>query len=374
MTKRIKTKIILSTFFVGLSTSGTLAEFGPEYYYKSWRLPPYKTAIVSKGSAATKPLIVNKPSNSSDLKAISQAQLIVEDMPVLALILVNEQKQIIFESYGDGATKNSLIKGWSMTKSLVSLTLGSSVCDGTIKSLDDKANTYSTALQGNEYGNASIKDLLKMASGGAKPEAEGMPYENMIYALSALKKGSIRSSFAEFGEKNSNSSNKGTFTYKGLDTDAVSIAIADSKKDKFQNVFSKNIWSKIGAENNGEFVIDKNGDALAESGFGATARDWARLAIFVRDNQKNNGCYGDYMREATKAQISNRSEHGQAFRNYGYQFWTDNKLVTTPAAWLNGYGGQRIGIDLKSGKIVVMLSYKLGAVASMYKLFDEWTR
>ena len=80
------------------------------------------------------------------------------------------------------------------------------------------------------------------------------------------------------------------------------------------------------------------------------------------------------MREATKAQISNRSEHGQAFRNYGYQFWTDNKLVTTPAAWLNGYGGQRIGIDLKSGKIVVMLSYKLGAVASMYKLFDEWTR
>jgi len=374
MTKRIKTKIILSTFFIGLSTSVTLAEFGPEYYYKSWRLPPYKTAIVSKGSAATKPLIVNKPSNSSDLKAISQAQLIVEDKPVLALILVNEQNQIIFESYGDGATKTSLIKGWSMTKSLVSIAFGQSLCDGTIKSIDDHAANYSKILLGTAYGNATFKELLTMSSDGTESQNEGMPIKNMNYDLGALHNRNLRSSFADFGINQPNPATKGKFSYKGLDTAAVSIALSDINSTKFQNVLSRNVWTKIGAESNAEIVIDKNGDALAESGFGATARDWARLAIYIRDSGKLNSCFGKYIKEATSGQITNNSDHGPAFRKYGYQFWTDNKFIGTKAAWLNGYGGQRIGIDMQSGKIAIMLSYKLGAVLPIYKLFDEWSR
>jgi CubicO group peptidase (beta-lactamase class C family) len=369
----IKKKLVFSAFFVALSSSASLAEYGSEYFYKNWRLPPYKTAIVNKGSSHTKPLPTKEVFDQADLDAIAKVKVITQNEPMLALLLIDNDNNLIFESYSDGATKDTLLKGLSMTKSLVSVAIGQSLCDRSIKSLGDNASKYSDTLQGTAYGDATIKELLMMASSGTVASDEGMPVKNMNYDLAVTHNRDLRKSFIEFGKNQPNPANKDSFSYKGLDTAALSIVLADNKKTKFQNILSKDVWTKIGAEKDGEIVVDKNNDALAESGFGATARDWGRAAIFIRDSEKSNTCLGDYIKDATSGQIINSSEHGKLFGKYGYQFWTDNKLVKAKAAWFNGYGGQRIGIDFSSGKIIVMLSYKQGAVESIYKVFDEWT-
>jgi len=370
-----KMKLFCFTIVVLLFSAGVShAEFGPEYFYKDWQTIPYKTAVVSKGSAETKSLNAIKNVSQDDESIIAKAKRISENQPILALILIDSRNNIIFESYDEGASESSLIKGWSMTKSLVSVALGQALCDGTINSLDDKASKYSKSLEGTAYGDATLKELLMMASSGTQPKSEGMPLKNMNYDLGALRNRTLRQSFIEFGVNHPDPASKGSFSYKGLDTAAISIALADIKKAKFNEVLSRNVWSKIGAERNGEIVIDKNGDALAQSGFGATARDWGRFAVYIRDVHASNTCMGKYIQDATKNQIANRSQHSPAFANYGFQFWVNNKFVSNKSAWLNGYGGQRVGIDLKSGKIIVLLSYREGAVMPVYKLFEEWTR
>lgn len=170
------------------------------------------------------------------------------------------------------------------------------------------------------------------------------------------------------------SSTLGSFAYKGMDTNALSITIADKTKQKFQTYFSTSVWQRIGAEHSAFMQVDRNRDASANGGMGATARDWARLAIYIRDKSRESSCIGEYLRTATSPQISNRTDTGNLFSSYGFQFWTGNQITQTKSAWLNGFDGQRIGIDLSTGKIIVLLSNELGAVRNTYELFDRWIR
>lgn len=367
---------ITGVSFIGLLLNASVshAEFGPEYFYRDWKASPYKTEVVEKGPGPIKNLPVKRNLSSADESIVAKAKHISENQPILALILIDGSNNVIFEAYAGGADGSSRIKGWSMTKSLVSVALGQSICDGTVKSLDEPASRYSKSLQGTAYGDATFRELLTMASSGTRPTSEGMPLKNMNYHLGGSRTRTLRHSFSEFGVNHPDPSTKGSFTYKGLDTAAISIALADGAQSKFSEILSRNVWTKIGAEDVAEAVIDRNGDVLAESGFGATARDWGRFAIYVRDSRVTDDCLGKYIRSATGKQIENRSKVGPAFAGYGYQFWVANRFISTESAWLNGYGGQRIGIDLRSGKVIVLLSAKSGAVMPTYKLFDEWTR
>jgi CubicO group peptidase (beta-lactamase class C family) len=371
--KKISRLILVFTFLIHVSDFAA-AELGPDYYYHKWRMPPVQTAVVNKGNLPVKTLIRAKVENTKISSLLKEAEKIIAKKPVLALLMIDEKNQIIFENYANGATEDSLIIGHSMTKSISSIIIGQYLCEGLIASLNEPAEKYSLSLKDTAYGNASIKDLLLMSSTGTKAVSQGQPEKGFNRDLILTKRRNIRDSFVEFGRNQKNPAQKNTFSYKGLDTAAISIVLADIKKTKYQNVISQNLWSVIGAEKNAEIIIDKNNDALAQSGFGATARDWARLGIFLRDNAKINSCYGSYLREATTGQISNKSDHGPSFLKYGYQIWTNNKFINTKSAWFNGFGGELIGVDLEGGKIIVLLSYDVGGVLDTYKLFDRWTQ
>jgi CubicO group peptidase (beta-lactamase class C family) len=115
---------------------------------------------------------------------------------------------------------------------------------------------------------------------------------------------------------------------------------------------------------------------LAQSGFSATARDWARLAIYTVKSLKgqNGECIKNYMEESTSPQIENKSGRiGKAFKNYGYQTWIGS-FGGRHSYWWVGYGGQRVGIDPESEKIMVLTSWREDYMADAYKLFRDWTQ
>ena len=370
-----KCKLVLLSISLIYSSYCAAADLDPEYYISKWRMKPTQTTIVSKGTASQKNLYNPKPNEVASLPIIRDAEKIIEGKPILAFLMIDENNNIIFESYKNGAHNDDLIIGHSMTKSISSIIIGQYLCEGLIGSLNDRAEKYSSSLRGTAYGDATIKELLMMASRGSLGIAEGgnpeQDFRNRIVRQQTL---SLRDAFVEFGQNHKNPAPKGVFSYKGLDTAALSILLADIKHTKYQNVISQNLWTKIGAEKNAEIIVDKNHDALAEGGLGATARDWARLGIFVRDNIKNNTCLGNYLKEATAGQIKVPAERPTQFLMYGYQFWTDNKLIETKSAWFLGVGGQQIGVDLLSGKIIVRLSYSEKGVWDTYKIFNIWTQ
>jgi CubicO group peptidase (beta-lactamase class C family) len=165
-------------------------------------------------------------------------------------------------------------------------------------------------------------------------------------------------------------------SYKNFDTYALGVALTDTTKQPAYSYFSKAVWSRIGAQSDAAWLLDRNGDTSTAEGFGATLRDWGRFAMYVRDhlNSDNSSCLGNYLRQATTKRIASDTQTIPQFSGYGFGFWTDSSLIKAPAFWMTGFGGQRIGVDPVSGRVLVLISHVEDARLEVSRLFDLWTR
>jgi len=318
---------------------------------------------------------------------VSRANVIFEHNPTLALILI-DKGEIIHERYHPEITDKTPLLSYSMSKSLASMVVGKAHCAGDLKNLDEKIKDVNPLLDGTAYGEASIKQILMMASGGIRgsvfsggsPYKSGLgnPYDQFTYwsTLNQLQKFRANhkksdGSFVKAGEE---------FSYKNLDTQSLAFLFPTNGERSFTNIFEKEIWQAAGAESKGYWVHDKNDYIHTPSSFHGTPRDWARVSLSILDavNSSNNDCFTNYMKSATSTQIKNTGNSmpddnwiGRAFKGYGYQFWTENE-DDKEAIYLNGALGQRIAISPKKQKIMIVFSYQESYMGELYKLFGSW--
>ena len=103
---------------------------------------------------------------------IQNANRIFDTNPTLAILLV-EKGEIIFERYRPEVGPKTPFLGYSMGKSLTALTVGRVHCSGLLPDLDRKAKSYDDRLAGTQYGEATVRQLLMMASGATRGSAKG---------------------------------------------------------------------------------------------------------------------------------------------------------------------------------------------------------
>jgi CubicO group peptidase (beta-lactamase class C family) len=300
------------------------------------------------------------------------AEKVLTNNSALSILLV-DRGQIIFEGYKSPATRNSSQFSFSMSKSLTAYTIGHLLCDGKINSLNDQASNYAPELNGTVHGEATIRQLLTMSSGAPTAVMAGLAYqtvESNDWSDTLNGKHSVVEIIQKFGKRDIQSGKE--FRYLGNDTQALN-AVAHNLGGLIQN-FDKYIWKEARTESAGHWVLDRNGWPIAQAGFSATTRDWARLAIHSIQMQKSeNKCIRNFMKEATTQQISNSSKRtGKAFNGYGYQTWTNPSFGDRSSYWWVGYGGQRIGIDPKRERIIVVSSYQENYMAEVYELFEKF--
>lgn len=160
------------------------------------------------------------------------------------------------------------------------------------------------------------------------------------------------------------------FRYSGTDTLALAN-IVDQRGGLIEK-FNQHIWSKIGAESPGYWLLDRDNHPIAQAGFSATTRDWARLAMYtVKLHKSGNSCQQQFMKEATSPQLENHGRVGRGFSHYGYQTWI-TKYGEKQAYWWVGYGGQRVAVDPESEKIMVITSWRENYMTEVYNLFKQW--
>ncbi len=326
-----------------------------------------------------------KAPSTEDARTIESAQRMFDNNATLGLLLV-DRGRIVYENYRAPAAENKPLFSWSMSKSLTAYTLGHMHCDGKVPTLDQPAATVSPALKGTVFGEAPLRHLLTMSSGskealhsgdhiaatpGCRPgincdgwqmmRAQGMSGAAYLHKFPERDK-TLLGNAVESGSR---------FAYSGLDTLALA-SVADSAGG-FLPAFEKYIWSKIGAEAPGYWLLDKDNRAIAQAGFSATGRDWIRLALFtMRQLNSDDPCLRDFMQKATTAQIQNASKRvGNNFQNYGYQTWIFEKNGRR-SYWWAGYGGQRVGVDPVSEKIIFVSSYRENYMNEIYRLFEGW--
>ncbi len=367
--------------FLSVYAAPTLAQatagLPPALIIQDWLKPPFTVGTVGHGDAPVREL---RPVQAEVAEAradvVAEARRLTDGYAVIGLLLIEKDGSILFESYKKGANQQSVMIGYSMSKSATSVAVGQALCDGVLGSIEDSAGKYSVDLGGTAYGDSSIRNLLNLASGGKVGEQVGQPVPGFTTDLLRNQTRAIRPGFREYGSGGSSAATRGALSYKNYDTYALGVALADATKQPAYSYFSKAVWSRIGAQSDAAWLLDRNGDTASAEGFGATVRDWGRFALYIRDQLApgNTSCLGNYLREATIKKVPNNTAILSEFRGYGYGFWTENFHIRAPSFWMTGYGGQRIGVDPVSGRVLVLIGHVENFMPEVYRLFNLWTK
>ena len=71
----------------------------------------------------------------------------------------------------------------------------------------------------------------------------------------------------------------GQFEYRSILIDVLAWIAEEVTGERFADLFSRLVWSQIGAERDADLIVDSAGFPVVEGGFSATARDMARFGL-----------------------------------------------------------------------------------------------
>jgi CubicO group peptidase (beta-lactamase class C family) len=268
-------------------------------------------------------------------------------------LVVARDSQILYERYSFGVSKRSTPIGFSISKSLTALAVGQAICDGHINSIDDPIKKYVTNLSGTSWGEASVRDVLKMSSGAYKTEIIHNGHKNnprLLNLGAEIAEGVMTADFIDLMKANDERSfDPGTFFYyNNFDTVALGLLVEKATGLFFSKYFEKTIWHKSGTESRGAWKVNRKGQTSTYQGFSATPHDWIRVGIMVLEELENHdSCFGKFLVDATSRQIS---ATGLA-NSYGYQIWIDCHSSKTDFCFI-GFGGQYLLFNIATNTVL----------------------
>lgn len=290
--------------------------------------------------------------------------------PVTGLLIAKDQT-ILQERYQYGRTDHDRLFSGSMAKSITGLLVGVAISERAIRSVDDVVQTYVPELQGTEYGKTSLRDLLHMASGvkfdeEADDERDlkrlwgGMVLGNRPWIDNALGRGTPqRTTIDTITNFNQRIAPAGTeFHYSSIEPSVLGLVVQRATGRTLSAYLHEKVWSRIGTEADGAWLVNAQDGEVAWTFFGAVLRDYARLGRLLAHDGKWEGTQiipAQWMIEATTTRSPDRFltpglARPQAY-GYGYLMW----LLPGPRRQfvLLGAYGQRIFVD-PSAKLVMV--------------------
>ena len=285
--------------------------------------------------------------------------------PGLAAIAIQDD-QILYERYAKGEDTN-LYPAWSMTKSLVSLSVGHALCQGHIKSLDDPAQRYVVDVANTVWGRATLRQLLQMRSGSPRQDLDrGGDY---LYAGTSsgldMVNGQlpVRQGMRRFNTKGNSAAAGERFAYANMDTDTLGLVVAAATGKPFHQFFQSSVLAAARLEHPSVFHLDSEGHAVTHAYFFASLRDMARLGRYVVDvaqGRAGDDCLRAYLKEALTPATEATNSINQQPVGYGFQFWLDTAAGSnkSEAVRMSGHQGQDIFMNMRTGKVVVVLGWR----------------
>jgi len=270
--------------------------------------------------------------------------------PVTGLLIAKDD-QILFEHYQYGRTDRDLLLSQSMVKSITGLLIGIAIGDGTIKSVDDTAETYVPGLKGTEYGATPLRALLHMSSGVDFGEERDHGRDLDRLWIDMVRGTGSKGTVASIAQFNRRIAPPGTrFYYASIEPDVLGLVLHHAVNKSASDYLREKVWEPIGTEADAKWLIDAEGFEVAHHGFNAVLRDYARLGRLLAHDGAWDGKQlipASWMLEATTTRPSDaylgpgRTEARSL--GYGYLMWLlpRTRRQFTPIGFL----GQRILVD-----------------------------
>ena len=282
--------------------------------------------------------------------------------------LVLHRGEIVCEEYLNGMGPETLHLAQSVSKSIVGTLVGIFVARGLInrKAL---VTDYLPELKNSGYVGATVDHVANMQTGVKFIEDYTDPIADFAFLDRAsgwkdLKDESDPKSIYDLLMSIKGDRPHGEyFQYRSIDTDVLAWICERVGGAHLTELISTEIWSKIGAEHDATFTVDREGTALADGGLNVTLRDLGRFAQMYLDQGIVNGqqiASADWIdgcrRGDTEAFGILYGDFAKHYPNAGYsnQWWVVDEERGTYSA--RGVFGQFIYIDPESEMIAVKLS------------------
>ena len=281
--------------------------------------------------------------------------------PTTGLIIARDDT-ILVERYQYGRNDRQRFTSWSMAKTVTAMLIGIAVAEGSIRSVDDRAEVYVPALAGTEYGRTSLRDLLQMSSGVRfREDYTGDDDVARLARDTFLRLG--QGGIAAATPYNERAVPGGTrFSYASVETQVLGLVLTSAVGRSAAAYLEQKIWQPMGAEADATWLIDRSGQEATYCCLNAVLRDYARLGLLLAHDGNWRGRQiipAAWVVDATSRHPEQRylwPGVATPFLGYGYQTWI--WPAETRRFALLGVRGQSILVDPQSRLVMVQTSVR----------------
>ena len=261
-----------------------------------------------------------------------------------AALLVLHDGRLRLERYGLGFDGDGRWTSFSVAKSITSTLVGAALRDGHLRNMDDKVSDYLPEMKGSAYDDVSIRQLLTMTSGVRWNEDYAHPNSDVARFNNHKPEEGVPA-IVSYLRRLPRAAPPGTvWNYSTGETNLVGILLGNAIQRPISDYLAEKIWTPGGMEQQATWVLSRTGQEISGCCVQASARDYARIGLFLLDGAR--GVVPDgWLAEAT----TTRTGIGQPGRGYGYQWWTydDGSYAA------RGIFGQGIFLDPKRKLVIV---------------------
>jgi CubicO group peptidase (beta-lactamase class C family) len=347
----------------------------------NWDLPPFNrwsfcnmrnlfpTADVPRGAGPVRAL----PGAQQELRAIRFPTLAGHKQSVGDWLgasytdgfMVMSRGRVVHESYSGDLGALSPHLSQSVAKSVVGTLAGVLHGEG-ILDLDAPMPSLVPELAHSGYAGATLRHVLDMRSGVRFNEDYGTPGSDMTRidiasgwrpAEGGHPPATIRDVILTLPQERPHGE---AFHYRSIETDVIAWALERAAGASLSTLLSDRIWSRMGAERDAYFTVDGAGTALADGGFNATMRDYARFGLLLLEGGAWNGTQIVPEEWIRASATGDRAAFGEPYTAtspkgaYSRQWWIHD--ASRGDFMARGVFGQLIYMDPKTDFLAVKLS------------------
>jgi CubicO group peptidase (beta-lactamase class C family) len=272
-------------------------------------------------------------------------------------LLVARGDTILIERYQYARHDRHRFASWSMAKTVTAMLVGIALVEGHIRSVDDPAAAYVSALAGTEYGRTSLRHLLQMSSGVRFVEEYSGLDDVWRLVTNTFQQGGAGGvdAVTPFNVRAAPSGTK--FAYASVETQVLGLVLRAVIGRPVADYLHEKIWEPMGAEADATWLIDRAGQEATYCCLNAVLRDYARLGLLLAHDGHWRGQQlipRTWIEDATRVhpdQAHLQPGTARPFFGYGYQVWIfpgERRMFA-----LFGVRGQALFVDPASRLVMV---------------------
>ncbi len=282
--------------------------------------------------------------------------------------LVLHHGRVVAEHYSDGMTPGTRHLLMSVSKSLTATLAGALIGQGALDP-NDLVTDYVSELRKTSFEGCTVQHLLDMRAGTHFSEvyedpASDVRISEQVAGWRPRTAAGLPPSLYEYIPALGGGPHGVQFEYRSILPDVLAWVLERAGGGRFAELFSREVWSKIGAEEDAAVTVDPHGYSYVDGGICATLRDLGRLGQMHLQAGAYNGhqvvpaswvtaCLQEdpqLVTEFRASEFASRATRGM-YHNY---WWVLDPARGIYTAW--GIHGQQLLIHVPARVVVAKLS------------------